>query len=152
VETVKRTGFEVGNMVDPIDEYCQGGLDMDDEDEKKLEELTEPLSELMKEGLGDKVRNIVVSSSLADSPCILATSKYSWSANMKLVMKATATHDSSMTSTANTRPPKCRRILRELWGRASVSRFLRELSGQTLALRLSDVSADAAAVAILKVS
>jgi shikimate kinase len=50
-------------------------LDLDDEDEKKKrEELKaelEPLTQLRKEVLGDKV---VVSSCLADSPWVLATS------------------------------------------------------------------------------
>merc|ERR1712060_673252 len=67
------------------------GLDIEDEDEKKkLEELKaefEPLTKLMKEVLGDKTEKVVVSSRMADSPCVLTTSEYGWSANMERMMK-----------------------------------------------------------------
>merc|ERR1719428_2530425 len=78
------------------------GLDIEDEDEKKkLEELKaefEPLTKLMKEVLGDKTEKVVVSTRMADSPCVLTTSEYGWSANMERIMKAQALRDSSMTS------------------------------------------------------
>merc|ERR1711953_356999 len=103
---------------DPIDEYAvqqlkefdgkklksttKEGLDIDDEDEKKkMEELKaefEPLTKLMKEVLGDKVEKVLVSSRMADSPCVLTTSEYGWSANMERIMKAQALRDNSMTS------------------------------------------------------
>ena len=55
------------------------GLDLGDEDEKKkLEELKaefEPLTELMKEVLGDKVEKVIVSDKIFDSPGGLTTSK-----------------------------------------------------------------------------
>merc|ERR1712107_152870 len=78
------------------------GLDLEDEDEKKkMEELKaefEPLTKLMKEVLGDKVEKVLVSSRMADSPCVLTTSEYGWSANMERIMKAQALRDNSMTS------------------------------------------------------
>merc|ERR1712046_185256 len=78
------------------------GLDIEDEDEKKkLEEMKaefEPLTKLMKEVLGDKVEKVLVSSRMADSPCVLTTSEYGWSANMERIMKAQALRDNSMTS------------------------------------------------------
>merc|ERR1712022_84651 len=118
LESLRKKGFEVLYMVDPIDEYCvqqlkeydgkklksttKEGLDLEDEDEKKkLEELKaefEPLTKLMKEVLGDKVEKVLVSSRMADSPSVLTTSEYGWSANMERIMKAQALRDNSMTS------------------------------------------------------
>merc|ERR1712045_704842 len=52
---------------------------------KKFEELKaefEPLTKLMKEVLGDKTEKVVVSSRMADSPCVLTTSEHGWSANI----------------------------------------------------------------------
>merc|ERR1712125_221255 len=118
LEKLKKKGYEVLYMVDPIDEYAvqqlkefdgkklisvtKEGLDIDDEDEKKkMEELKaefEPLTKLMKEVLGDKVEKVLVTSRMADSPCVLTTSEYGWSANMERIMKAQALRDNSMTS------------------------------------------------------
>merc|ERR1712048_800412 len=114
----KKKGIEVLYMVDPIDEYCvqqlkeydgkklkavtKEGLELEDEDEKKkLEEQKaayEGLSKLIKEVLGDKVEKVVVSGRLAESPCVLVTSEYGWSANMERIMKAQALRDNPMTS------------------------------------------------------
>merc|ERR1712184_232616 len=118
LENLRKKGLEVIYMVDPIDEYSvqqlkefdgkklksvtKEGLDIDDEDEKKkIEELKaefEPLTKLMKEVLGDKVEKVIVSNRMADSPCVLTTSEYGWSANMERIMKAQALRDNSMTS------------------------------------------------------
>jgi molecular chaperone HtpG len=118
IETLRKKGYEVLYMVDPIDEYCvqqlkeydgkklksvtKEGLDLSDEDEKKkMEELKaefEPLCKLMKEVLGDKTEKVMVSSRVVDSPCVLVTSEYGWSANMERIMKAQALRDNSMTS------------------------------------------------------
>merc|ERR1719230_935366 len=118
IETLKKKGIEVLYMVDPIDEYCvqqlkeydgktlksvtKEGLEIQDEDEKKtLEEQKaefEGLCKLIKEVLGDKVEKVVVSNRINESPCVLVTSEYGWSANMERIMKAQALRDSSMTS------------------------------------------------------
>merc|ERR1712119_253773 len=78
------------------------GLEIDDEDEKKkMEELKaefEPLTKLMKEVLGDKVEKVVITSRMADSPCVLVTGEYGWSANMERIMKAQALRDNTMGS------------------------------------------------------
>merc|ERR1712224_1043266 len=118
LECLRKKGLEVLYMTDPVDEYAvqqlkefdgkklksttKEGLDIADEDEKKkLEELKaefEPLTKLMKEVSGDKVEKVVISDRMADSPCVLTTSEYGWSANMERIMKAQALRDSSMTS------------------------------------------------------
>merc|ERR1712232_1531998 len=119
LEGLKTRGYEVLYLVDPIDEYMvqqmkghdgkklvsctKEGLDLDDtEEEKKAKEEEkarfEPLCKLMKDVLGDKVEKVVVSHRIDDSPCVLTTSEYGWSANMERIMKAQAPRDNSMTS------------------------------------------------------
>mmetsp|Transcript_17021 Transcript_17021/g.36916 ORF Transcript_17021/g.36916 Transcript_17021/m.36916 type:complete len:709 (+) Transcript_17021:101-2227(+) len=119
LEKLKKKGYEVLYMVDPIDEYCiqqlkefdgkkllsatKEGLEMEeDEDEKKAFEeakaKSEGLLKLMKEVLDDKVEKVVVSNRLADSPCCLVTGEYGWSANMERIMKAQALRDSSQSN------------------------------------------------------
>jgi len=119
IETLKKKGLEVLYLVDPIDEYMvqqmkdyddkklksvsKEGLDLDEtEDEKKKQEEEkakfEPLCKLMKDILGDKVEKVVVSNRIDESPCVLVTSEYGWSANMERIMKAQALRDSSSSS------------------------------------------------------
>merc|ERR1711967_65217 len=116
LEKLKKKGYEVLYMVDPIDEYCiqqlkefdgkkllsatKEGLEMDeDDDEKKAFEeakaKAEGLCKLMKEVLDDEVEKVVISNRLADSPCCLVTGEYGWSANMERIMKAQALRDNS---------------------------------------------------------
>merc|ERR1712072_909992 len=118
IEALRKKGYEVLYMVDPIDEYCvqqlkeydgkklkavtKEGLDIDTEDEKKKTEEQkaefEPLCKLIKEVLGDKTEKVVVGTRIAESPCVLVTSEYGWSANMERIMKAQALRDASMSS------------------------------------------------------
>jgi molecular chaperone HtpG len=116
LEKLKKKGLEVLFMTDPVDEYAvqqmkeyegkklisatKEGLDLgtDDEEKKTFEEDTAAsagLCKLMKEVLDDKIEKVVVSPRLADSPCVLVTGEYGWSANMERIMKAQALRDSS---------------------------------------------------------
>jgi len=119
LERLKKKGYEVLYMTDPIDEYCvqqlkefdgkkllsatKEGLEIeeDDDEKKAFEEAkakAEGLCKLMKEVLDDKVEKVVVSNRLADSPCCLVTGEYGWSANMERIMKAQALRDASQSA------------------------------------------------------
>jgi len=116
VERVKKRGFEVIYMIDPIDEYSvqqlkeyegknlvcvtKEGLELpeDEEEKKRFEEAKaklEGLCKVMKEILDKKVEKVVVSNRLVSSPCCIVTSQYGWSANMERIMKAQALRDTS---------------------------------------------------------
>ena len=78
------------------------GLELDEteEEKKNTEEAKakfEPLCKLMKDVLGDKVEKVIVSYRIDESPCVLVTGEYGWTANMERIMKAQALRDSSMT-------------------------------------------------------
>merc|ERR1711913_176487 len=104
LERLKKKGYEVIYMVDPIDEYCVQQLkefDEDDDEKKAFEDAkkkTEGLCKLFKEVLDDKVEKVVISNRLADSPCCLVTGEYGWSANMERIMKAQALRDASQSA------------------------------------------------------
>jgi molecular chaperone HtpG len=119
LEGLKKKGYEVLLMADPMDEYAmqqlkefdgkkfvnisKEGLSLanDEEEKKKLEELkksTEALCTLIKDTLGEKVERVVTSERLADSPCVIVTGEHGWTANMERIMKAQALRSSGMGS------------------------------------------------------
>lgn len=55
---------------------------------EELKVKFEPLCKLIKEILGDKIEKAVVSTRIDESPCVLVTSEYGWTANMERIMKA----------------------------------------------------------------
>ena len=50
----------------------------------------------MEDILDNKLRNVVISNRLNDSPCCIVTSEYGWSANMERIMKAQTLQNDSM--------------------------------------------------------
>lgn len=117
LEGLVSKGYEVLYLTEPIDEVCITNMGSyqeyqlvdvtkeqvdptgDDEEEKrKTEEKSkefEQLTQWIKNTLGnDKVEDVRVSSRLSETPCVLATSQYGWSANMERIMKAQAMGDS----------------------------------------------------------
>merc|ERR1711934_217848 len=119
IEKLRNKGIEVLYLIDPIDEYAiqqlkefegktmkcctKEGLELDEtEDEKKtLEELKQDydgVCKKVKEILDDKVEKVIVGFRMEDSPCVLCTSEFGWTANMERIMKAQALRDNSMTS------------------------------------------------------
>merc|ERR1712200_363580 len=116
VERLKKRGFEVIYMTEPIDEYVvqqlkeyegknlvsitKEGLELpEDEEEKKKTEADKEkfsgLCKVMKDILDKKIEKVVVSNRLVSSPCCIVTSQYGWTANMERIMKAQALRDTS---------------------------------------------------------
>ena len=119
LERLKKKGLEVLYMTDPIDEYAtqqlkeydgkklvcctKEGLELDETEEEKAaweekKAAFEELTKVMKDVLGDKVEKVVCSQRVVDSPCVLVTGEYGWTAGMERIMKAQALRDSSASS------------------------------------------------------
>jgi molecular chaperone HtpG len=109
LERLRAKNYEVVYMCDPLDEYItQQVRDYKDKklvcvtkentdmgsDEAEREEFERSKSEFknvcdyMKSTLSDEVEKVIVSNKLADSPCVLSTSEFGWTANMQRILKA----------------------------------------------------------------
>jgi molecular chaperone HtpG len=127
IEKCNKKGYEVIFMTEPIDEYVmqqvkeythktddkesvfkfinlsKEGFDLEETDEEKQEKEQkakdhEKLCKKMKDALGDRVEKVVVSTRLCETPCVVVTGEFGWSANMEQIMKNQALRDSSMAS------------------------------------------------------
>merc|ERR1712025_890832 len=120
MEQMRAKNLEVIFLTDPIDEYAiqnltefdgkklqsitKENLKFGDEgeiDKKRTELYTEnfkPLTEWMKNVYGDKIEKITVSNRVVDTPCLLVTSQYGYSANMERIMQSQAFADNKRTS------------------------------------------------------
>lgn len=112
LERLTKKGYEVLYMTDPLDEYVvqtltefdgnqlqsvtKEGLKLGDEAKAdKYKEKFEPLTTWLKSVYGTKVEKVSISNRLANSPCVLVTGQYGWSANMERIMKAQTFADAS---------------------------------------------------------
>eukprot|EP00960_Hanusia_phi_P062944 765308-Hanusia_phi.AAC.9 len=118
LEKLKKRGYEVIFMTDPIDEYAVQHMDeyedhklmnaakedlkFGDKEEKKekkrREKAKENLKDLIewyKKLLGEKVEKLVISNRLTTSPMAVVTGTYGYTANMERLMKAQALNDPS---------------------------------------------------------
>ncbi|KAJ4899596.1 Endoplasmin-like protein [Raphanus sativus] len=113
LERLIKKGYEVIFFTDPVDEYLMQYL-MDYEDKKfqnvskeglkvgkdsKVKELKEAFKELTKwwkESLAsENVDDVKISNRLADTPCVVVTSKFGWSANMERIMQSQTLSDAN---------------------------------------------------------
>ncbi|XP_022144201.1 endoplasmin homolog [Momordica charantia] len=111
LERLKKKNYEVILLTDPVDEYLMQYL-MDYEDKKfqnvskeglklgkdsKAKELKESFKDLTKwwkTALSfDNVDDVKVSNRLDNTPCVVVTSKYGWSANMERIMQSQTLSD-----------------------------------------------------------
>ncbi|GFY86252.1 chaperone protein htpG family protein [Actinidia rufa] len=113
LERLTKKNYEVIFFTDPVDEYLMQYL-MDYEDKKfqnvskeglklgkdsKDKELKESFKELTKWWKGalasENVDDVKISNRLADTPCVVVTSKYGWSANMERIMQSQTLSDAN---------------------------------------------------------
>ncbi|CAA0837042.1 HEAT SHOCK PROTEIN 89.1 [Striga hermonthica] len=114
LEKLVEKNIEVLFLVDPIDEVAiqnlkaykeknfvdisKEDLDLGDKNEEKENEVKQEFGQTcdwIKKRLGDKVASVQVSNRLSASPCVLASGKFGWSANMERLMKAQTVGDPS---------------------------------------------------------
>ncbi len=109
LEALKKKGYEVLLMVDPMDEYAvtqlkeyddkplvnvtKENLSLELTEEEKAEKEKEvaslqTLCSKIQEVLGDKIEKVVVGDRIVNSPCVLVTNEYGWTANMERIMKS----------------------------------------------------------------
>ncbi|KAJ1421620.1 Ribosomal protein S5 domain 2-type fold [Sesbania bispinosa] len=111
LERLKKNNYEVIFFTDPVDEYLMQYL-MDYEDKKfqnvskeglklgkdaKAKELKESFKDLTKwwkNALSsDNIDDVKISNRLDNTPCVVVTSKYGWSANMERIMQSQTLSD-----------------------------------------------------------
>ncbi|KAB5557693.1 hypothetical protein DKX38_008602 [Salix brachista] len=113
LERLKKKGYEVIYFTDPVDEYLmqylmdygdqkfqnvsKEGLKMGkDSKAKELKESFKDLTKWWKSALAsENVDDVKISNRLADTPCVVVTSKFGWSANMERIMQAQTLSDAN---------------------------------------------------------
>ncbi|KAI4305664.1 hypothetical protein L6164_029016 [Bauhinia variegata] len=114
LERLLEKDLEVLFLVDPIDEVAiqnlksykeknfvdisKEDLDLGDKNEEKEKEIKQEFGQScdwIKKRLGDKVASVQISNRLSSSPCVLASGKFGWSANMERLMKSQTIGDTA---------------------------------------------------------
>ncbi|KAL8242040.1 hypothetical protein R6Q59_012342 [Mikania micrantha] len=106
LERLRKKNYEVIFFKEPVDEYVMQYL-MEYEgkkfqnvskeglklaqvfDDKEIKDSFKELTKWWKETLAsENVDDVTISNRLADTPCVVVTSKYGWSANMEMIMQS----------------------------------------------------------------
>merc|ERR1719214_148074 len=116
VESLLAKDIEIIFMTDSVDEYTvqhltefegkrlinasREGLKLEEGDkekrrEEKYKEIFKPLLDFTKEYLGKKVEKVAISKHLVQSPVVVLSADYGWTAQMEKVMKSQAFADQS---------------------------------------------------------
>ncbi|KAH0684954.1 hypothetical protein KY285_022498 [Solanum tuberosum] len=112
LERLNKKDYEVILFTDPVDEYLmqylmdyedkkfqnvsKEGLKLKDSKTKELKESFKGLTKWWKTTLAsDNVEDVKISNRLADTPCVVVTSKYGWSAYMEKIMHSQTLSDAS---------------------------------------------------------
>merc|ERR1712151_108382 len=121
LEQCKQRGLEVLFLTEPIDEYAVQNLtefdgkrlmsvtkeglkfggdddELDSKREKLYKEKFDKLTTFLKDTYGKQIEKVAISNRLQDTPCILVTSQYGYSANMERIMKSQAFSDAKKSS------------------------------------------------------
>merc|ERR1712025_633299 len=107
IERLKQKDYEVIYMVDPLDEYVcnqltefdgiqlasvtKDNLKLGDEDKESFKAVKDDfkaLTEWLKQVYDKDVEKVVVSNRIHESPCVLVTGQYGWTANMERIQRA----------------------------------------------------------------
>merc|ERR1712032_397799 len=121
LERCKKAGLEVLFLTEPIDEYAAQNLtefdgkrlmsvtkeglkfggdddELDAKREKLYKEQFDGLTTFLKETYDKTVEKVSISNRLQNTPCVLVTSQYGYSANMERIMKSQAFSDAKKSS------------------------------------------------------
>ena len=115
LKKLKKESFEALLLEDPIDELTitqlkefnghklvcksKGGIELEEtkEEARKAQVAAfKDLCKVVKDALGDKIEKVVVLPDLVNTPCVLITAQFGWSANEERIVKAQALLYSSM--------------------------------------------------------
>merc|ERR1711937_612243 len=133
------TEFDGKRLMSVTKEGLKFGGDEDELDakrEKYYKEKFDKLTTFLKDTYGKTVEKIAISNRLQNTPCVLVTSQYGYSANMERIMKSQAFSDakkssylfSQKTMEINPRHPIIRELNKRVSGDGEVSEEVKDLA------------------------
>ena len=111
IEKLKEKGYDVLFFDNSIDEYMiqnvkeyndiklsdvSKKITLDDKSDEKDDSKYKELVEFIKSVLSNRVSEVIISTRLTTTPCMLSSSEFGWTANMERIMKAQAIRNEMM--------------------------------------------------------